>query len=104
MLFVVVLVAGSNVYEMYQKEQDSRELRVQAENKYKDLVMREARLKEDIETLKTDRGMEKAIRQQYELAENGENLIVIVEPSASPSMEATSSPLEGWFGRLFFWR
>ncbi|RJR14024.1 hypothetical protein C4585_00955 [Candidatus Parcubacteria bacterium] len=103
-LCIIVFIAASGVYKVYQKEKESRESRVQAENEYAELQKRETRLKEDLAMLQTDRGMEEALRQQYELAESGENLIVIVEPPTIPSTEATSSPLQKWFEGFLFWR
>ena len=88
---------------MYKKERESAILRVQAENERADLLKREARLKEDIDTLGTDRGLEEALREQYALAERGEGLIVIVEPQTPESVQATSSDALKWFQKIFFW-
>jgi len=78
-------------------------LRAQAESERADLRERETRLKNDIAELKTDRGMEEALREQYALAEKGEQLIVIVEPAVSVPAEATSSPVMRWFQKMFLW-
>ena|SRR3989344_4702761 len=102
-LLIVVVVAASGVWGVYKKERESAALRTQAENEYSNLLEREARLKEEIAKLQTDRGMEEALREQYALAESGENLIVIVEPPAAPTVQATSSPFRKWFEKFFFW-
>lgn len=104
-LLVAVFLVGSSAYSVYEKEKESRKSRVQAENEYKALLEREARLREDIATLNTARGMEEALREQYALAENDEHLIVIVEPQTASTVEATStSSFSRWFEALFFWR
>ena len=102
-LLVAVVFAISGVWGVYKKERESAILRVQAENERADLLKREARLKEDIDTLGTDRGLEEALREQYALAERGEGLIVIVEPQTPESVQATSSDALKWFQKIFFW-
>src|SRR3989344_1660123 len=102
LLFVVVF-AASGVWGVYKKERGSATLRTQAENERADLLTREARLKEGIDTLKTDRGMEEALRDQYALAERGEGLIVIVDPPTPEPVQATSSSVIKWFQRIFPW-
>lgn len=102
-LFVAVILSASGVWGVYQKERESRVLRIQAEREYADLQDREARLKEDIARLQTDRGVEEALRSQYALAGSGEELIVIVEPPAHEPVHATSSAIQRWFQNLFSW-
>jgi cell division protein FtsB len=103
LLLVGVFVAASSVWRVYRKEHESALLRAHAESERTDLLEREARLNEDIEQLMTDRGMEKALREQYSLAEEGEGLIVIVEPSAPEAAQATST-WAGWMHKLLpFW-
>ncbi|MEK7479943.1 MAG: hypothetical protein AAB665_01495, partial [Patescibacteria group bacterium] len=101
-LLVLVGAALGGVWNVYHKERESAGLRVQAESERADLLERETRLKNDIAELKTDRGMEEALREQYALAGRGEQLIVIVEPAASAPVEATSS-IMGWFQKVFLW-
>ena len=102
-LLVAVIFAGSSVWGVYKKERESAVLRAQAESEHADLLERETRLKEDIAKLNTDRGMEEILREQYSLAEEGEGLIVIVEPASSETSQATSSPSSNWFQRVLEW-
>lgn len=102
-LLVGVVIAGMSVWGVYNKEKESRTLRVQAENERAELVSREARLTSDISQLRTERGMEKALREQYAFAEEGEGLIVIVEPETR-EVEAATSTWQGWMHKFLpFW-
>lgn len=101
-LLFVVLAAVLGVWNVYQKERESATLRTQAETERADLILREKQLNGDIAKLKTDRGMEEALREQYALAEKGEGLIVIVDPPTPVPVQATSSVM-GWFKKMFRW-
>ena len=101
-LLTVVIFAAGGVWGVYKKERESATLRAQAENERTDLLAREARLKEDIGKLNTDRGMEEALREQYALAGQGEDLIVIVEPE-TPEPQATSTSVIKWVQKFFSW-
>lgn len=101
-LLALVFFASASVWEVYEKERESRKLRVQAEAEWIDLTERQGKLSKSLAELRTDRGLEEALREQYAFAEHGEGLIVIVEPPAPPSIEATTT-LQGWFRRTFEW-
>src|SRR3989344_5497098 len=79
-LLGLIAVSISGVWGVYKKERESAELRAQIERERADLKARRALLESDLNSLKTDRGIEEALREQYALAENGEQLIVIVDP------------------------
>lgn len=100
-LLLLVAVAVRGVWGVYQKEQESRQLRQEAELQLADLKAREASLRADISELKSDRGMEAVLRQEYELAREGEGLIVIVEPN-TPSPEPESRTRQ-WLHKAFPW-
>lgn len=100
-LFVLVVFAASGVWGVYRKERESAERRADAEAERADLEEREGQLSADIERLESDRGLEETLREQYSLAERGEQLIVIVD-SAATSIEATSTS-HGWLERIFWW-
>ena len=100
-LLILVAVAVRGVWGVYQKEKESRVLREEAESQLGDLKNREASLRADISKLKSDRGMEEVLRGEYELAKEGEGLIVIVDPPAPPP-EERSGTME-WLHRAFSW-
>jgi hypothetical protein len=79
-LVLLVLAVGLGVWKVYQKERESRTLREYAEVKRDELQSREARLRDDTQRLKTVRGQEEALREQFDVGMEGEGLIVIVEP------------------------
>lgn len=90
-LLILVIFAGSAVWNIWAKEQDSRVMRDRAQQELSDLQTQESRLHADIGSLQTERGKEEALRQQYEVGKPGEKLIIIVEPDKPQVVEATSS-------------
>lgn len=100
-LLILIAVAVRGVWGVYNKEKESRILRREAELQLMDLRTREGSLRGDIARLKSDRGMEEVLREEYELAKEGEGLIVIVEPHATPP-EEESGALR-WLHKTFPW-
>lgn len=100
-LFALVVFAASGVWGVYLKERESAERRTEAETARADLEKREGQLSADIERLKSDRGLEQTLREQYGLAERGEQLIVIVDTAAATTGETSSS--RGLLRKLFWW-
>src|SRR3989338_11217547 len=90
-LLLLVVLGAFGVWGVYQKERESAALRAQVEGDRADLAQRQMQLGGDIARLRTERGMEEALREQYALAERGEGLIVIVDSPASAPAEATPS-------------
>jgi cell division protein FtsB len=83
-LVLLTTLVGHSAWSVYHKEQESRVLRTEAESQLASLEAREARLRGDIARLKSERGVEEALRAEYELGESGEEVLVIVEPPAPP--------------------
>lgn len=101
-LLVVLLAsvfAAVRVWDVYWKERESGSLRMQAEAKLADLQERQEKLAEDIARLKTERGVEEILREQYQLAKSGEGLIIIVEPPAPKPVQRGS--VADWFREIF---
>src|SRR5260221_322690 len=101
-LFIVMVALASGVWNIAGKARESAALKKQAQAQLADLTKRQDQLTSDIDNLKTDRGKEEALRQQYALAAKGEQMIVIVDPAVAAAVVATSSS-EGWFSSLFSW-
>ncbi len=103
-LFILVLAACSALWDVYKKERDSRVLKNQAEAQLFNLTMQENHLSAEITRLETARGKEELLRQNYEMAKEGENVIMIIEPPESPRVLATTSPMMRWMHRIIpFW-
>lgn len=82
LLFVAIAVRG--VWGVYYKSQESQVLKIEAEAMLQDLQSREKELRADIANLKSDRGVEAELRERYDLAKEGESVVVIVDPPAPP--------------------
>lgn len=83
-LLILVAIALRGAWGVYKKSQESRELKIEAEATLSDLESREKELRADISALKSDRGVEAELRERYDLAKEGENVVVIVDPPAPP--------------------
>lgn len=102
-LLALVFVGIRGVWGVYQKEKDSRALRTEAESQLLELKAREADLRRDMAALKSERGVEEVLREEYELAKQGEGVIVIVEPpTTSPQMPEPTS-LQKFENLLRWW-
>jgi cell division protein FtsB len=102
-LFAAVCVVGAGVWDVYNKEKESRALRTQAEAQLKDLSNEQAHLDQELSNLKTERGKEETLREHYDVGKQGEGLIIIVEPTIPQSVKA-SSTLERILHKALFWR
>ncbi len=103
-LLVIVMGACSALFDVYKKERDSRVLKNQAEAQLYNLNMQESHLTGEIARLETARGKEEVLRQNYEMAKEGENMIMIIEPIDKPSPATSTAPLRTWMHRWIpFW-
>lgn len=102
-LFVLVIVAASGVWGIYRKDQESAVLKDQALAQLAALSAQQDQLNASIAELETSRGKEAALRQQYNVGNPGEGMVIIVEPSQSTASAATSSSFERWFHSAFPW-
>lgn len=103
-LLIIVVAACSALWDVYKKERESRILKNQAEAQLYNLNMQESHLNGEIARLETARGKEEMLRQNYELAREGENMIMIIEPPERAPVAATTTPLNKWMHRLIpFW-
>src|SRR3990167_7471229 len=102
-LLILVLVAASGVWSVYQKERESLQLRSEAESQYNMLSQQQTQLQSDIANLETDRGKEAALRQQYAVGKKGEGLIVIVDPRPDAPQQASSTIMQWVRKFLPFW-
>ena len=103
-LFIFVLLGMSSVWNIYVKERESAVLKQQSQAALVDLTTRQKQLQSNIADLKTNRGMEAALRQQYDMGKSGEGMIMIIDASTSAPVAATSSSaFKQWINKAFPW-
>lgn len=100
LLAILVVSAAWGVWNTYRKEKEAAQLREHAERQLADLKDRQTHLQADYEKLRTERGLEEALRKQYAVGAEGEQLIVIVEPQKPEPVRATSSIMQ-WIKDVF---
>src|SRR5688572_2800520 len=102
-LGVLVLVFAWSVIRFSAKLEETGRNKKIAEDKVAALREKKEKLSEDIESLNTDEGKEEFFRENYGLAKEGEQMIVVVEekkPMEDNDAEASSgfmSFFKNWF-------
>jgi cell division protein FtsB len=102
-LFLLVILAGSGVWGIYRKDQESIVLRQEAQSQLASLQSQETSLNASIAELQTERGKEAALRDEYSVGDPGEGVVMIVEPPSAAPVAATSSSFQSWVRTTFSW-
>lgn len=91
LLFIVFM--GLQVFEQYQITQKTGDRRIAAETEYQQLEAQRAVLAEQVADLQNEYGVEAEIRRNFDVAREGEEVVIILEESmdAVPSRERASS-------------
>lgn len=103
LLFLVVaaFVLGKAVWALAGKNNEAATARNETALALADLDKRNIELQAKIANLRTNRGQEAALREQYGLAKQGEGVIVIVDEKAPPPQPRPAFPSLRWFEGLF---
>jgi hypothetical protein len=102
-LFLLVVFVASGVWGIYRKEQESAVLKDEALAQFADLSTQQSQLAASIAGLETERGKEAALRQQYNVGDAGEGMVIIVEPPQPATTTPTSTPFQAWLHQTFPW-
>lgn len=88
---LVVLIAFMfvSVFERYQKERETAEKRVERTADLHELEARAAALEAKVEEAESVRGMEAEIRNRYDVAKEGEEVVIIIDEK-SDGQESTT--------------
>ncbi len=78
-LFIGCILLGKSVFDMYQKSREALANKNQTISEYNELVEREDMLTDSIDSLETEEGIEKSLRENYRVAKEGEGLVVITD-------------------------
>jgi len=99
LLILVILLLTRAVLGMYQKNNRANHRAQSAHMELKKVQEREVSLRKDLEYIKTSKGMEEELRQKFDVARDGEHLLVIVDKEVEPKVEQEAG---SWLGGL--WR
>lgn len=80
-LFVVLFAVGKGAWSIHQKAEIARSERDIARRALSELEARTTELQTSLVVLKSERGIEEAVRQKYTVAKPGEEVVVVVDDS-----------------------
>ena len=102
-LLVIALVIGWSAYTRYEIAAEMAERRYELEAEAAELEVRKTDLEKQVDYLSHERGIEAEMRRQFDVALEGEQVVVIVDPEAEEEVEplSTSTPKRTWYQ---FWR
>jgi cell division protein FtsB len=100
LLILFFLIRGG--WDVYQKYRETYINKVNSEAKLNELIDRKHQLQAEVLTLKSNRGLEEEIRQQFEVAREGEGLIIIVDRPVVDNDEDKQN-LRSWWRPLWPW-
>ncbi|MBX2866683.1 septum formation initiator family protein [Candidatus Kaiserbacteria bacterium] len=106
-LFILAILLSFSVYERFVVERKVAEKRAEREGDLLRLEERAAALEENIEHLESDRGLEEELRSRFDVAKEGERVIIIVDSDEENVTKTLPSSRKehkrSFIDRLKFW-
>ncbi|MBL1434304.1 hypothetical protein COB87_001910 [Candidatus Wolfebacteria bacterium] len=104
-LFILVLSVGFlgvTVFNILGKEREAAERRADAVREFEEITNREQILNIDLAVLNTARGQEALVRSSFDVAKEGEEVIIVLDalPATTTEVEVRRGLLS-WFLSLF---
>lgn len=101
-LFIVVVLLGRSVYARYMVERDMLQRRHVVEQEQIELRQRKEAMQEKVEYLEGDRGIEEEVRKRFDVAKEGEQVVILLGEDKEEEVEATEEVAsKKWYQ---FWR
>jgi len=101
-LAVMVIFLGNASWNAYQKYKVAKGNRDNAAAELGKLYEREEKLKEDTDLLKTQEGIETLLRQRFNIAKEGEGVVVIVDKEDEEKTKQADLSKDTSFWGAFF--
>jgi cell division protein FtsB len=103
LLFIVTVLLSMSVYERFTVERDMSQRRAKAESELKRLHDRMIQIDKRVEYLEGERGIEEEIRKNFDVAKEGEQVIILTgeEPKEAIDVNPTEIEPTPWY---MFWR
>ena len=101
-LLVIVITLGLSVYERYVVEREMSGRRIHSEEELQRLEDRKIQLEDRVEYLEGERGIEEEMRKNFDVAREGEQVIILVgEEEIVQEQQEREVELAPWY---LFWR
>ena len=104
LLFCILILFGYKIIDLIQKERETAYKKNLVLDKIDSLQERESSLSLDISKLETEEGKEEVIREKYQVAKEGEKMVIIVDEEnkdSSVTEEKTSHGFWNWVKKIF---
>ncbi|MEI6280851.1 MAG: septum formation initiator family protein [bacterium] len=102
-LGIFILIFAWNVFGFWSRMEETSKNKKIIEDRVDALKVQKEKLASDINSLNTVEGKEKLFRENFGLAKEGENLIIVVDDKNQPEVPKTGFS-SGFWSKLFFWR
>jgi cell division protein FtsB len=111
---IIFVIAGLLSFSVYDRYVVSKEMQMKLDEKYAELKKLEVRaesLSEKVKYLSDERGIEEELRSRFDVAKEGEQVVVLLDSKrdqkvVSESIEgqgAENAPKESFLQKLIFW-
>jgi cell division protein FtsB len=91
-LLGLVILLSQEVYERYMIEREMATRRVEVERRVEELRARRDALGEKVEYLSHERGIEAEMRRNFDVAQEGEKVVIILDDESKSSIEPIPVP------------
>ncbi len=91
-LLAAAILLGSATWDIAKTERETRRKVAEKSAELAGLEARAEELEREIERLSTPRGLEEEFRRKFEVAKEGEGIIVLVEPARGEGENVPSAP------------
>lgn len=98
-LGILLIFFALGVFDFMGKMIETSGKKKNIEQKVLELQETKERLSNDIESLKTEKGLEENIREKFGLVKEGEDLIIVVDSKESPELDNKTKL--NWFTSFF---
>ena len=113
-VFILLITAllSRSVYERYVVEREMAERRAEQESELVELKARAAALESEVDHLYNSRGIEEELRSRFDVAKDGEQVVIIVddsegikkkEPLTSSKENSDAQANTSFWDRIRFW-
>jgi len=109
-LSVLLVLLGMSVFERLKIEREIRGKRIQTELELRALEERAAGIEAKVQHLNRERGVEEELRSRFDVAKEGEQVVIIVDDNASDGRlrerqaREEKESTQSWWEFLRFWQ